>query len=92
MALQKKKPEEKQAPEPKKKYRESETITIKRSQINFAPYNPKNHTKKKIDEIKANIKRVGLLGGIIWNKTTSNLIDGHKRVIVTGKQIGRAHV
>ena len=69
------------AEEPKKKYRESETITIKRSQINFAPYNPKSHNKKKIEEQKANIKRVGLLGGIIWNKTTSNLIDGHKRVM-----------
>lgn len=67
--------------EPKKKYRESETITIKRSQINFAPYNPKNHTKKQIEEQKANIKRVAFLGGIVWNKTTTNLIDGHKRIM-----------
>lgn len=30
---------------------------------------------------KANIKKVGLIGGIQWNETTGNLIDGHKRVM-----------
>lgn len=68
--------------EKKQLYRQSETITIKRSQINFAPYNPKKHTKDKIDQIRKNFKRVGFLGGIIWNEATSNLIDGHKRVSV----------
>ncbi len=64
----------------KEKYRQSETVIIKRSQIKFAPYNPKVHTKELINEIKKNIKRVAFLGGIIWNETTGNLIDGHKRV------------
>lgn len=62
-------------------YKQSETVTIKRSQINFAPYNPKVHSKDAISQMKRNIKSVGLLGGIIWNKITSNLIDGHKRVM-----------
>jgi hypothetical protein len=66
----------------KEKYKQSVTEFIKRSAVNFAPYNPKNHTKENIDEIKRNIKRVGFLGGVIWNKTTGNLIDGHKRVTV----------
>lgn len=61
-------------------YKQSETVVIKRSQINFAPYNPKNHTKEQINEIKKNIKRVAFLGGIVWNVITGNLIDGHKRV------------
>ncbi len=65
----------------KPKYKQSETVTIKRSQIKFAPYNPKNHTEKLVNEIKRNIKRVAFLGGIIWNETTGNLIDGHKRVM-----------
>lgn len=69
------------AKQTKKKYRESETIHIKRSEINFAPYNPKNHTKQQVEEQKANIKRVAFLGGIVWNKTTGNLIDGHKRMM-----------
>ncbi|MDV7696284.1 DNA methylase [Chryseobacterium soli] len=69
------------AKQTKKKYRESETIHIKRSEINFAPYNPKTHSKKQIEEQRANIKRVAFLGGIVWNKTTRNLIDGHKRIM-----------
>lgn len=59
----------------------SETKIIKRSQINLNPCNPKVHTDADIKQQKANIKKVGLIGGIQWNKTTGNLIDGHKRVM-----------
>lgn len=65
------------------KFKESQKVTIKRSEINFAPFNPKNHSKEEITAMKSNIKRVGLLGGIIVNKTTNNLIDGHKRIMST---------
>ena len=59
----------------------SVTKTIKRSQINLNPYNPKIHSDADIKLQKANIKKVGFLGGIQWNETTGNLIDGHKRVM-----------
>lgn len=59
----------------------SETKVIKRSQINLNPCNPKHHTDAEIKQQKANIRRVGLLGGIQWNEATGNLIDGHKRVM-----------
>lgn len=59
----------------------SETKIIKRSQINLNPCNPKLHTEADIKLQKANIKKVGLLGGIQWNENTGNLIDGHKRVM-----------
>lgn len=59
----------------------SETIIIKRSQIHLNPCNPKRHTDKQIAKQKANIKKVGFLGGIVWNKRTGNLIDGHRRVM-----------
>lgn len=59
----------------------SETKIIKRSQINLNPCNPKAHTDADIKQQKANIKKVGLIGGIQWNETTGNLIDGHKRVM-----------
>lgn len=60
--------------------KQSETITIKRSKINFAPYNPRKQNKKVVDALKNNFKKVGFLGGIQWNKTTGNLIGGHKRL------------
>ena len=59
----------------------SETKIIKRSQINLNPCNPKVHTDADIKQQKANIKKVGLIGGIQRNETTGNLIDGHKRVM-----------
>lgn len=59
----------------------SETKVIKRSQINLNPCNPKLHTESDIKLQKANIRKVGLLGGIQWNENTGNLIDGHKRVM-----------
>jgi len=64
----------------KELYRQSETVVIRRSQINKNPYNPKTRTKEDIAQRKANIKRVGLIGGIHWNKTTGNLIDGHGNI------------
>lgn len=59
----------------------SETIVIKRSQITLNPCNPKRHNDKQIAKQKANIKKVGFLGGIVWNRQTGNLIDGHRRVM-----------
>lgn len=64
----------------KKKIKQSETIEIKRSQINLNPFNPKRHTDKKVQEQKKNLQRVGFLGGITWNRLTGNLIDGHRRI------------
>ena len=63
-----------------KELKQSETITINRCQINLNPYNPKRHTDKEIKNQLANLKKVGFNGGIKWNKVTSNLIDGHRRI------------
>lgn len=58
----------------------SKTEIIKRSEIRFAPYNPRKIDKKVVEEIRKNIKRVGYLGGIVWNKLSGNLVGGHKRI------------
>lgn len=64
----------------KKQIKQSETIEIMRSQINLNPFNPKQHTDNKIKEQKKNLQQVGFLGGVTWNRTTGNLIDGHRRI------------
>lgn len=64
-----------------KKLKQSETVVIKRSQINFAPYNPKKHTKELILKQLKNFKDVGFLGGVVWNDLTGNLVSGHKRIM-----------
>lgn len=62
------------------KIKQSETVFLKRSEINFAAYNPRKKNPKVVDALKRNFKKVGFLGGIQFNKTTSNLIGGHKRL------------
>jgi hypothetical protein len=63
-----------------KELQQSETITIHRSEINLNPVNPKRHTDEKIKLQRKNLQKVGFLGGIVWNRTTGNLIDGHRRI------------
>jgi hypothetical protein len=55
---------------------------IHRRQIKNAPYNPRqidDHARKKLKE---NLKAVGLLDPLVWNKSTSNLVSGHQRLSI----------
>lgn len=64
-----------------KQLKESKTITIKRSQINLNPINPKRHSADRIKQQKKNLQQVGFLGGIVWNEASGNVIDGHRRIL-----------
>ena len=64
----------------KRHIRQSETAEILRSQINMNPFNPKRHSEEKVLEQKRNFMRVGFMGGITWNRTSGNLVDGHRRI------------
>lgn len=57
-----------------------EQIVVRRSEIHAAAYNPRKITPEAAKLLKENLKRVGLLGGVIWNRTTGNLVSGHQRV------------
>lgn len=59
----------------------SQTMEVMRSEIKFAPFNPKIHTPEEIDEMVNNFHRVGFMGGIVYNVITGNLLDGHKRLM-----------
>ena len=62
------------------KIKQSKTIEVKRSLITMADYNPRKQSEEVIKSIKKNFKKVGFLGGLVWNKTTGNLVSGHKRL------------
>lgn len=64
------------------KYFKSDPVEIKRSSIKFANYNPRKISEEALKKLKQNIKRVGLLGGIVWNESTRNIVSGHQRVTV----------
>lgn len=68
--------------EPTNKVVQAEVRQVMRSQITLAAYNPRKITPEARKLLKDNLKRVGLLGGIVWNEDTGNLVSGHQRVSV----------
>jgi hypothetical protein len=65
--------------------KQAETIQVKRSQINFATYNPRRITPEARRKLEKNLETFGLMGGIIWNAMTGNLVSGHQRVGILDK-------
>ncbi len=64
------------------KYFTSETIEIQRSEINLADYNPRSISAETRKKLKHNIKKNGLLGGLVYNLRTKTLVSGHQRISV----------
>lgn len=64
----------------KSKIQQAECRVILRSQINFASYNPRRISEDARKALKANLKRLGLMGGIVWNEDTGILVSGHQKV------------
>lgn len=62
------------------KYFKSETREIMRSQVTPAPYNPRTITKQARAALKANVKKHGVIGGMVWNEFTGNLVSGHQKL------------
>lgn len=55
-------------------------VQVHRNQLINAPYNPRFIDEKSKKKLKDNLKRVGLVEPIIWNKTTGNIVGGHQRI------------
>ncbi len=57
-----------------------EMVTVHRSQLKDAPYNPRVISDRAKQLIRDNIRKVGLVQPIIWNKRTGNIVGGHQRI------------
>lgn len=64
------------------KYFTSKTTELNRSEINLAGYNPRRISDETRRKLKTNIKKNGLLGGLVFNLRTNTLISGHQRLSV----------
>lgn len=65
------------------KYCKSESVTMQRSEIRFADYNPRKISEEAKKTLKKGIKKYGMVGGIVVNKRTGNtLVQGHQRLSV----------
>ena len=68
--------------------KQNETVEINRSQIKLAGYNPRKITSESKKKLENNLKKFGLMGGIVWNERTGNLVSGHQRISILDKQNG----
>lgn len=62
------------------KFQAFETVTISRSQIAKAPYNPRRITEEAKLKLRKAMEKVGLVQPLIWNRTTGRLVGGHQRL------------
>ena len=61
-------------------FQHSETVEILRSQITPAPYNPRTISEDSRKALRRGIKKYGVIGGMVWNETTTNLVSGHQKL------------
>lgn len=64
------------------KYFKSETREILRSEITPAEYNPRTITKEARASLKQSVKKYGVVGGLVWNEYTGNLVSGHQKLSI----------
>lgn len=57
-----------------------EVATINRSEINFAPYNPRTIGTANRKLLNRNLDKRGLMEALVWNRVTGNLVSGHRRL------------
>lgn len=62
------------------KFQKGEEEWIQRTQITEAPYNPRIIGEGAEKRLRKKLKTMGLLGTLIWNKRTGNLVSGHQRL------------
>jgi hypothetical protein len=62
------------------KFQKFKTEEVHRSRLLNAEYNPRVISDKAKEKLRDNLKRVGLVQPIIWNKKTGNIVGGHQRV------------
>lgn len=64
------------------KIKQAESRTVKRSEINFASYNPRTISESARKKLKQNLQTIGLLGGVVWNERTGNIVSGHQKISI----------
>lgn len=62
------------------KYQKFDAITINRSLIKNAPYNPRTINEKNQKGLRKSLKDHGLVETLVWNERTGNLVGGHQRI------------
>lgn len=62
------------------RFQKGEARTIARSEIHGADYNPRVIDDAARKRLMKAIKQDGLIGPLVWNERTGNLVSGHQRL------------
>ena len=62
------------------KFQRGERRLIHRSLIKNAPYNPRKISPSNSARLRESIKTHGLVGSLVWNELTGNIVGGHQRL------------
>ena len=57
-----------------------EVITVHRSQVQGAPYNPRQMSDEARKKLRKGMEKLGLLAPPTWNETTGHIVGGHQRM------------
>jgi hypothetical protein len=63
---------------------------VHRSAIKGAPYNPRTISDDARRKLRDNLKRVGLLQPLVWNRLSGNMVSGHQRLTQMDDLMGTA--
>lgn len=63
-----------------------EVRQIRRSQINPAPYNPREISEHARKQLERSLSKFGLVEPLVWNETTGNLVGGHQRLSIMDRR------
>lgn len=61
-------------------FQKGEVVTISRSQVVADNINPRFISKANAERLKKSIRKNGLVGHLIWNRTTGHIVGGHQRL------------
>lgn len=67
-----------------------ETLRIKRSQIQNAPYNPRTISESARRRLKQGLQKLGIMSPIVWNKRTGNIVSGHQRLSIMDQLVPKS--
>lgn len=64
------------------RFQSFDIMTIHRSEIKNAPYNPRFIVDGAKKRLKKGLRKFGLVETLVWNKRTGNLVSGHQRLSI----------
>lgn len=70
------------------KHQKFKVEDIHRSFLVNAVYNPRKINDKQRAGLKRNLKKVGLISPIVWNRKTGNIVSGHQRISILDELSG----